>query len=614
MKNSNALGSRSWASRVMVVVLVSLAVGAVVAGVVPVSARIMIDDGGDGGGGGGSGSDDGGGGSCLDNVHGSLEASPDSLIAGQSTTLWWSSNAGTCATLKLVTASRREWPLNGSTGQVTNVPIFSSDGTEGYTLVAYRSLMSKPLANVTVQVQLPPTVTITSDNQVGVFLHAIATPWQRIEIQNHVNLDLSYEDNLYIAPGVKIIGGRSPTEPGPRLFTTTFPKGLFNIGSPYELPDSNANGVLDENAADNVRISGIRLQGPEMGIADEDAWSAAGITVYSSVGVEIDNNELSGWSTVAVDVRDPFDRLNQSGNNWNPYNWVWVHDNYIHHNQRNRTDGYGVSVHESGYALIEQNVFDYNRHAIAAEGKSLTGYRAHGNLVFGNGGLNNDTLNINTHQFDVHGSESCCGGYELYCGDAGEYFEFMYNTILYDHGTAIKVRGKPAVGALARKNVFKHPDQWGGCLNDAAMVQTDPKENFDAYDNTFGADFDDMVVHSVCDFNGDGVDDDFLATGASWWYRPGSGTNRVWRHLKTDYNTKHLDQLTLSYVSGDGVCDVTDDQGTVWLGGVTPSSGGGGGGGGGGPLPPPCPDGQHCCAPNPEGGCDLCISNNYQCQ
>ena len=44
MKNENTLGSRSWASRVLVVVVVLLAV-AVFAGVVPVSARIMIDDG-----------------------------------------------------------------------------------------------------------------------------------------------------------------------------------------------------------------------------------------------------------------------------------------------------------------------------------------------------------------------------------------------------------------------------------------------------------------------------------------------------------------------------------------------------------------------------------------
>jgi hypothetical protein len=53
-----------------------------------------------------------------------------------------------------------------------------------------------------------------------------------------------------------------------------------------------------------VRISGIRLQGAEMGIAGEDTEMSDGITVYSSVNVAIDHNELSGWRGAAVEVRD----------------------------------------------------------------------------------------------------------------------------------------------------------------------------------------------------------------------------------------------------------------------------------------------------------------------
>jgi hypothetical protein len=412
--------------------------------------------------------------------------------------------------------------------------------------------MSRPLASVTLQVQLPPTVTITSDSQVGLFLHAITVPWQRIEIQNHVNLDLSYRDNLYIAPGVKIHGGRTPTNPGPRLFTTTFPQRLFNIGTGYEYHES-----------DNVRISGIRLQGAEMGVADGDAWASTGITVHSSINVEIDNNELFGWRGSAVDVGDPFNRINLDN-----YDTVWVHDNFIHHNQHNGTLGYGVVTGESAYALIEKNVFDYNRHAIAASSDPGTGYYAHRNLVLEHGGLNNDTWNTHTHAFDVHGSESCYG-FEAYCGNAGEKFDFRWNTILYDHGAGIKVRGKPALGSVADHNVFTHPDEWGGYLDDAALVQTSPNGNFGSLNNTFGADFDDMVKYSACDFNGDWILDDFLATGETWWYAPGAatGANRVWRHLYT--STKRRSQLTFSYVNSDNVCDVKDNNGIVYLGGTT---------------------------------------------
>jgi hypothetical protein len=435
------------------------------------------------------------------------------------------------------------------------VPIFTPDGTERYTLVAYRAPMSRPLASVTVQVQLPPTVTITADSQVGLFLHAITVPWQRIEIQNHVNLDLSYRDNLYIAPGVKIIGGRSPTNPGPRLFTTTFPERLFLIGSGYA-----------GNEADNVRISGIRLQGAEMGIADGDTWASVGIRVNSSINVELDNNELFGWRGSAVDVRDPLARINLDN-----YDAVWVHDNFIHHNQRFRGEGYGVSVSDSAYALIEKNVFDYNRHAIATHnGGNANGYYAFRNLVLGNGGVNGIPLpySWHTHMFDVHGTESCWNA-ELYCGDAGERYEFRWNTILYTDGSAIKVRGKPAKGAIADHNVFAHSDEWGGYVDDAALVQNDPGINLGSLNNTFGAHFDDMVKYSVCDFNGDWILDDFLATGETWWYNPrtATGTHRVWRYLTT--SPKSRSQLTFGSVNGDSVCDVTDNNGVVYLGGVT---------------------------------------------
>jgi len=64
------------------------------------------------------------------------------------------------------------------------------------------------------------------------------------------------------------------------------------------------------NQADNVRISGMRLEGAELGNADEDDPVSIGITVWSSVHVEIDNNELFGWRGSAVEVRDPFNRIN----------------------------------------------------------------------------------------------------------------------------------------------------------------------------------------------------------------------------------------------------------------------------------------------------------------
>src|SRR6185503_18067138 len=87
--------------------------------------------------------------------------------------------------------------------------------------------------------------------------------------------------------------------------------------------------------SDNVRISGIRLDG---GMAP-DPFSAEGqpgvrgIWVRSSRNVEIDHNEIYGFHGSAIDVNDEQGRISLT-----EANTVWVHDNYIHHNQQPSKD------------------------------------------------------------------------------------------------------------------------------------------------------------------------------------------------------------------------------------------------------------------------------------
>ena len=110
----------------------------------------------------------------------------------------------------------------------------------------------------------------------------------------------------------------------------------------------------------------------------------------SVVNIEIGYNEIYGWSEAAVRVNDC------DGKEWCPAggrmlpsenpNAVRIHDNYIHHNQRAGREGYGVSINVGAYALIERNVFDWNRHAIKGGGSPGTGYAAYRNLVLKNGG------------------------------------------------------------------------------------------------------------------------------------------------------------------------------------------------------------------------------------
>jgi hypothetical protein len=257
-------------------------------------------------------------------------------------------------------------------------------------------------------------------------------------------------------------------------------------------------------------------------------------------------------------VRDTWNRLSLEN-----YDAVWVHDNYIHHNQQYGGEGYGVSIHEGAYALIEKNWFDYNRHAIASAGTSGNGYYAHRNLIGEHGGFHTGfPLYIHTHQFDVHGTQSCAVA-PLSCGDAGEKFDFRYNTILYTKGTAIKVRGKPAIDAVVDGNVFSHSQVWGGTVSDGALQQNEPGDNLYATNNTFGAGgLRDMISPFRCDFDGDGVRDFFYATGATWWYVGNDGYGN-WVYLNT--STKGLGELVLGDVNGDGFCDVTDNEGVVYL-------------------------------------------------
>ena len=495
---------------------------------------------------------------CLaDLVVHHVTMSPDTIRFGEPVTVSWHvSVPGPCPGLSFTLNGPRIFdPGTGSVGSRLLFP----ETNEPYILEAHMGGRSRTLGTVAAAVSHVPlpvvdgrfNVEINSNDQTALFVQALTTPGAIIRIASDVQLDLSFRDNLYVAPGVQVFGRRSSRSRGAKLFTRTFPRQLFQIG-------------LDQ-PSDNVRFSGLRIEGAEMGIAEESHPSSTAIVVNSSINVEIDNNEIYGWRGSGVEVTDVnptnTNRLH-SGN----VRAVHVHDNFIHHNQRYGSLGYGVVVTDAAYAQIERNVFDYNRHAIASSGTPGIGYHAFSNLVLEHGGMNWGPLNFHTHQFDVHGTEECWwAGY--YCGPAGESFWFRENTIMYDHGTAIKVRGKPSGSARADFNVFKHPDEWGGYIDDAALVQNGPADTeatrtLVSSNNTFGAEWDDFTAPFTCDFDADGTRDNFIATGATWWYY--SNRAASWLHLKNSLKT--MSQLTIGDFNGDGYCDVRDnDNGFVHL-------------------------------------------------
>jgi hypothetical protein len=126
------------------------------------------------------------------------------------------------------------------------------------------------------------------------------------------------------------------------------------------------------------------------------------------------------------------------------------------------------------------------------------------------------------------------------------------NTILYTKGTAIKIRGNPADKAVVDNNVFKIGDpgdaiaQNGNCgFGDNITNPIDVRPN-----NVFGAN--PIAELGSCDFFGDGKQDQFMATGVTWWAR--SPVTGQWRYLNT--MKEKLSELQLRKLDGDDICDV----------------------------------------------------------
>ncbi len=474
---------------------------------------------------------------CLASVQGTLTATPGSIVPGQSVTLRYRATVpSNCTGVKL---RLNPWALSSKSGTRTVTPISNTT----YNLQAIRGNASVQLASATVGVTLPRRVTISSNEpeQVGVLIQALGTPHSEVVLEDNVDLDLTHKEWIVVAEGVSLVGGRTPRAPGARLRTTSRPKPLLDVGG------------------DNVRISGIRIEGADMGVSDLGEKAQA-IFIVSRLNVEIDHNEISGFSGSAVGVADDWSEIDPIKD----YDAVHIHDNFIHHNQSLGRHGYGVTVGNGAYVTIEQNVFDWNRHAIAGDGSDGSGFRAYRNLVLEHGGLHRwipfPGTWVRTHQFDMHGQENC-GVWDLFsdslynCGTAGHDMEVRYNSFLYTAGKAVKLRGTPQFGPNGAKvmfNVFAHDSM------DEAIGQTESG----LYESQNLVGINGMAELGSCDFDADGLQDSFLATGQTWWYAS-AGTG-PWTFLNT--SLKRRAEVSLGFFDGDPRCDVFAD-GVLYSGG-----------------------------------------------
>ena len=197
----------------------------------------------------------------------------------------------------------------------------------------------------------------------------------------------------------------------------------------------------------DVRITGIRLRGPDperrMYHYKRSRAQGSWADYYSyfcklpmSIGIDtmyprlkIDNCELAGWSHAAIMLRTG------AGHH--------IHHNFAHHNQINGL-GYGICL-ITGEALIEYNLFNYNRHSIAGTGRPLSGYEAAHNVELG------ESLD---HCFDMHGGADRKDGTDI----AGTWIKIHHNTFRALE-TPIKIRGTPERECQIYENWFpNHTD------------------------------------------------------------------------------------------------------------------------------------------------------------
>jgi len=195
---------------------------------------------------------------------------------------------------------------------------------------------------------------------------------------------------------------------------------------------------LFEVGGNNVRVTGLRLEGemkPQDDESVDDAYYLRAITVQNKAGLEVDNCEIRGWSWSCVTTMD------STG--------TYIHHNYMHHNQA-RGEGYGADIY-GGDMLVEANIFNYNRHDIAAGGYPRERYEARYNLVRGDGHA------IGSHHFDVHACNPNNYDDDSDTGSAfiaGDLYKIHHNTFEAGQQASIGIRSRPVTGAYIFNNIF----------------------------------------------------------------------------------------------------------------------------------------------------------------
>jgi hypothetical protein len=345
---------------------------------------------------------------------------------------------------------------------------------------------------------------------------------------------------LVIPEGVTLMSGRSPTR----------------LGGMLEMKRYRKDKISMLKLGENARVTGLRLRGYNQRDTKFRDDETSAIFTERAGGVVVENNEIFGWPKAAV-----FAQFSPTDGRAVPR----ISGNFLHHNvQCGR--GYGVVVGHGGFANIDRNVFDYNRHDVAGVADDDNGYVAELNFSLTSAPTCPGTVGryYNQH-YDMHGT-----GEDGYGGTAGLRIEVRRNTIrgaqkyyVTKRRPAFMLRGTPADKAIFAENAVPHGSRLGS-RGAVRVAGTDgdglvKRHKLVIENNRLCVDTASEVA--VGDFNGDGRDDVFQSVGTLWMYAP-SGL-REWHFLNE--SKLRLERLGLGDFDGDGKTDVFSHQGGRWL-------------------------------------------------
>jgi hypothetical protein len=277
---------------------------------------------------------------------------------------------------------------------------------------------------------------------------ASATSGQTVYVADSAQIDMTGSNGILVPSGVILASGRGRDGSSGGLIYTN---------------DRTSTGYpIFIELGTGTRVTGLRVRGPDGEIGTfSQGFLYSGISGTGSV--EIDNCEIYNWPQAGAGVGDGA--------------YGYFHHNYIHHCRRIGF-GYGVAV-SGGSALVEANMFNYNRHSVmGARGYPVSSYEARYN-VFESG-------NSIAQSCDMH------GGNDVYDASvpAGGTISIHHNTFKA-MWNAVNIRGIPANQASVYRNwAWHNPNEWS--RYSVFMQSLDhlsghtPYERMKVYDNWYG--------------------------------------------------------------------------------------------------------------------------------